>query len=150
MVAPGYKYNLTDIAAAIGRVQLSKAQGFLERRRAVARRYLMAFSGMDFLALPRWTDEHAWHLFVIRVDAKKLGKTRDECIEKLQEQGIGVSVHFIPLHTMSYYRTRYHLKPQDFPAALECFQASISIPMSASLTDDEVDRVISAVAALKD
>ena len=112
---PGYKYNLTDIAAAIGRVQLRKADAFLERRRAIARRYMAAFNGLDFLSLPAWAEDHAWHLFIIRVKPGKLSMDRDGFIEELQRRGIGVSVHFIPLHTMSYYRERYRLKPERFP-----------------------------------
>jgi dTDP-4-amino-4,6-dideoxygalactose transaminase len=146
IVAPGYKYNLTDLAAAIGRVQLRKAASFLERRRSVVRRYLAAFSGLDFLRLPPSADEHAWHLFIIRLRPEKLSLDRDAFIEELQKRGIGVSVHFIPLHLMSYYKARYSLKPDDFPASLEAYRSCISLPLSASLTDDDVDRVIAAVA----
>ena len=148
VVAAGYKYNMTDIAAAIGRVQLKKAEAFLARRKAIVRRYITAFSALDFLALPAWTENHAWHLFIVRIRDKKLALTRDQCIEELQKKGIGVSVHFIPLHTMKYYRERYGLKPEDFPAAVECYDASMSLPLSASLTDDDVERVIGAVAEL--
>ncbi len=148
IVAPGYKYNLTDLAAAIGRVQLRKAGAFLQRRKEIVRRYMGALNGLDFLTLPAWEENHAWHLFIVRIRQKRFALTRDECIETLQKKGIGCSVHYIPLHTMSYYRKRYGLKPEDFPAALECFQASISIPLSASLSDEEVERVISAVAEL--
>lgn len=119
VVAPGYKYNMTDIAAAIGRVQLRKAGAFLLRRKEIARRYLMAFSALDFLTLPAWGENHAWHLFIVRIKEKKLTRSRDECIEELGKKGIGVSVHFIPLHTMTYYRDRYGLKPDDFPAAMD-------------------------------
>jgi dTDP-4-amino-4,6-dideoxygalactose transaminase len=150
IVAPGYKYNMTDIAAAIGRVQLRKAEAFLKKRKAIARRYLAAFSGLDFLSSPSWAENHAWHLFIIRVREEKLARTRDECIESLQKKGIGVSVHFIPLHTMTYYRDRYGLKPDDFPAAVECYRSVISLPLSATLGDDDVERVISAVVGLRD
>jgi len=150
VVAAGYKYNMTDIAAAIGRVQLRKAESFLSRRKAIARRYIAAFSALDFLTLPTWTENHAWHLFIVRIREKKLSITRDQCIEELQKKGIGVSVHFIPLHTMKYYRERYGLKPDDFPAAMECSRACISLPLSASLSDDDVERVIGAVAEVGD
>jgi dTDP-4-amino-4,6-dideoxygalactose transaminase len=148
VVAPGYKYNLTDLAAAIGRVQLSRARQFLDRRRAIARRYLLELGGLDFLCMPASGENHAWHLFIIRVRPESLGLTRDECVERLHERGIGVSVHFIPLHLMTYYRTRYGLEPEDFPVALEAYRGCISLPMSASLTDDDVDRVIAAVKSL--
>jgi dTDP-4-amino-4,6-dideoxygalactose transaminase len=148
VVAAGYKYNMTDIAAAIGRVQLKKAQLFLSRRKAIARHYIAAFSALDFLTLPAWTEDHAWHLFIVRIREKKLTLSRDQCIEELQKKGIGVSVHFIPLHTLKYYREKYGLKPEDFPAAMDSYRASISLPLSASLTDGEVDRVIAAVTEL--
>jgi dTDP-4-amino-4,6-dideoxygalactose transaminase len=149
VVAPGYKYNLTDLAAAIGRVQLSRARQFLERRRAIAHRYLEELGGLDFLSMPASSGNHAWHLFIIRVRQESLGLTRDQCIERLHQEGIGVSVHFIPLHLMTYYRTRYGLAPGDFPVALEAYRTCISLPMSASLTDDDVDRVIAAVKSLR-
>jgi dTDP-4-amino-4,6-dideoxygalactose transaminase len=148
VVAAGYKYNMTDLAAAIGRVQLKKADAFLARRKAIARRYIGAFSALDFLSLPQWTENHAWHLFIVRIRDKKLRLSRDECIEELQRKRIGASVHFIALHMMTYYRERYGLKPDDFPAALESSRAAISLPLSASLTDDDVDRVIGAVTEL--
>jgi dTDP-4-amino-4,6-dideoxygalactose transaminase len=148
VVAPGYKYNLTDLAAAIGRVQLSRARQFLDRRRAIAQKYLQELGALDFLSMPASGENHAWHLFIIRVRPESLGLTRDECVEKLHERGIGVSVHFIPLHLMTYYRTRYGLEPEDFPVALEAYRGCISLPMSASLTDDDVDRVIAAVKSL--
>ena len=109
---------------------------------------MTAFNGLDFIGLPAWTENHAWHLFIVRIREKKLALTRDQCIEELAKKGIGVSVHFIPLHTMRYYRERYGLKPDDFPAAVECSNASISLPLSASLTEDDVERVIAAVAEL--
>jgi dTDP-4-amino-4,6-dideoxygalactose transaminase len=148
IVAPGYKYNLTDLAAAIGRVQLRKANAFLERRRAVVRRYLAAFSGLEFVKLPPVADEHAWHLFIVRLRTEKLSIDRDGFIEELQKRGIGTSVHFIPLHLMSYYKSRYSLKPEDFPASLAAYQSCLSLPLSASLGDDDVDRVIAAVAEI--
>jgi dTDP-4-amino-4,6-dideoxygalactose transaminase len=148
VVAAGYKYNLTDIAAAIGRVQLRKAQAFLSRRKEIARRYIGALSSLDFVSLPPWTEDHAWHLFIIRVNEKKLGLTRDQFFDEMQKRGIGVSVHFIPLHMMTYYRDRYGLKPEDFPAAREAFLECVSLPLSASLSEEEVERVIAAVAEI--
>lgn len=148
VVAPGCKYNLTDLASAIGRAQLLKARDFLQRRRAVARRYLEELAGLDFITLPAAAENHAWHLFIIRVREERLGRNRDECVQRLHELGIGVSVHFIPLHLMSYYRTRYGLEPGDFPAALECYNGCISLPLFPSMGDEEVGRVVSAVRSL--
>jgi len=148
VVAPGYKYNLTDLAAAIGRVQLRRAAGFLERRAAVARRYFAAFSGLDFLRLPPRAENHAWHLFIVRIDEEKLTITRDRFIEELAARGIGASVHFISLHLMTYYRDRYRLKPSDFPAARDASRTCVSLPLSAGITGEEIERVISAVAEI--
>jgi len=145
VVAPGFKYNLTDIAAAIGRAQLAKAEDFLLRRSRIASRYLDAFAEMDFLRLPISAENHAWHLFIVRLVPDKLTLDRDAFAEELTRRGIGISVHFIPLHIMSYYRERYGLKPESFPRALESFRTCISLPLSPSLSDEEVDRVIAAV-----
>ena len=146
IVAPGYKYNLTDLAAAIGRAQLAKAEGFLQRRKRIARLYLDGLSSLQFLTLPRESAEHGWHLFIIRIREERLAIGRDRFIEELQRRGIGASVHFIPLHLMTYYRERYRLRPEDFPVALECSRSCVSLPLFAALTDGEAERVIEAVA----
>jgi dTDP-4-amino-4,6-dideoxygalactose transaminase len=150
IVAPGYKYNLTDLAAAIGRIQLRKAESMLARRRLIAHRYLGAFNGLDFLTPPPHGPAHAWHLFIIRLREGRLSIDRDAFVEELQKRGIGVSVHFIPLHIMSYYRDRYGLKPEDFPVSLAAYQSCISLPLYPSLTDDEVEMVIRAVIEVGD
>jgi dTDP-4-amino-4,6-dideoxygalactose transaminase len=149
VVAPGFKYNLTDIAAAIGRIQLKRAADFLARRAALARRYRHAFSSLDFLQLPEAPDNHAWHLFIVRVKEKELGFGRDRFAEELTRRGIGISVHFIPLHTMSYYREKYGLQPDELPHAMECFRTAISLPLAPGHTDDEVERVIASVRAVR-
>ncbi|RPJ03304.1 MAG: DegT/DnrJ/EryC1/StrS family aminotransferase, partial [Spirochaetaceae bacterium] len=102
IVEPGFKYNLTDLASAIGRVQLKRAADFLERRRAIAEMYAKGFSGLDFLIRPEPCSSHAWHLYIIRIVPDKLTITRNEFIEKLNEAGIGTSVHYTPLHVMPY------------------------------------------------
>ncbi len=145
VVAPGYKYNLTDIASAIGRVQLRRAAEFLEKRTAAAVRYLAAFRGLDFLALPQHPPNHAWHLFIVRLQEGKLSLSRDRFLEELAARGIGASVHFISLHLMTYYRDRYGLKPEDYPVAADCSRTCMSLPLSAGLTDEEIERVITAV-----
>jgi dTDP-4-amino-4,6-dideoxygalactose transaminase len=145
VVAPGFKYNLTDMAAAIGRAQLAKAESFLAQRARVAHRYLDAFADMDFLKVPTAAANHAWHLFIINIIPGRLSIDRDAFAEELTRRGIGISVHFIPLHIMSYYRQRYDLKPESFPRALDRFRTCISLPLSPSLSEDEVERVITAV-----
>lgn len=145
IVAPGFKYNMTDIAAAIGLVQLQKAFKLLEKRRAVAKKYIDALSRYDFIDIPRFRTDHAWHLFVIRINADKLSINRDEFIGHLREAGVGISVHFIPLHIMTYYRKKYGYKAEDFPASYKKYAASISIPIYPGLTDDEVGRITDTI-----
>jgi len=145
VVEAGYKYNLTDIAAAIGVAQLAKAETFLRLRRRVARAYLAGLGGCDFLELPDDTDDNGWHLFVVRLRPERLAVGRDAFVAELQRRGIGTSVHFIPLHLMSYYRARYGLAPEDFPVALRLYRAAISLPIYPSLTDEEIARVVAGV-----
>jgi dTDP-4-amino-4,6-dideoxygalactose transaminase len=145
VVAAGYKYNLTDIASAIGIAQLAKAGTFLEQRRRVARAYLAGLGGCDWLELPEDTDDNGWHLFVVRLSAERLSIDRDRFVGELQQRGIGTSVHFIPLHLMSYYRERYALRPEDFPVALRLYRGALSLPIYPSLTEEEIARVIAAV-----
>lgn len=150
VVAPGFKYNLTDIASAIGRVQLSRADEFLARRREIARTYREAFARRDYLIPPEDSRGHAWHLFPLQIDETKLTLDRDEFIRRLGRKGIGVSVHFIPLHLHPYWRDRYGLRPGDFPEALKKYSQVISLPIYPSLTEDQVGRVIQAVLEVGD
>jgi dTDP-4-amino-4,6-dideoxygalactose transaminase len=146
VVDAGYKYNMTDLAAAIGCEQLKKAQAFRSRRAEIARRYLEAFGGYDFLVLPAGGgSDHAWHLFTLRIAPDRLSIGRDEFIDELTARGIGSSVHFIPLHTMPYYRERYGFEPEDFPNAWKAYRTIFSLPIYPSLEDDHVERIIRAV-----
>jgi dTDP-4-amino-4,6-dideoxygalactose transaminase len=145
VIDAGYKYNMTDMAAAIGRVQLSKSQRFLTRRRQIAERYRTGFAGADFLQLPAYTQQHAWHLFILTIVPERLSIDRDAFIHKLSEFGIGTSVHYIPLHIMSYYRRQYGFKPEDFPVALRTYQTCFSLPIYPDLTDEEVEYIIATV-----
>ncbi|HET7838421.1 MAG TPA: DegT/DnrJ/EryC1/StrS family aminotransferase, partial [Rectinemataceae bacterium] len=141
----GYKYNLPDILAAIGREQLKKAERFLAERKAIAERYLEAFSGIGAVECPPLHPSHSWHLFSLRVRAEGLGFGRDEFIERLRAKGIGTSVHFIPLHLMRYWAERYSLKPSDFPRALEKYQRSLSLPIWHGMSEAQVEKVAEAV-----
>ncbi len=145
VVAAGFKYNMTDIAAAIGRVQLGRAAAFLAERRRVARAYIEGLAGLDFLELPVDSPAHAWHLFLLRLLPDRLSLSRDQFIEALRERGIGTSVHYIPLHLMPYYSGRYRLAPADYPVALDCYERTISLPIYPALTDAQVARVVEAV-----
>jgi dTDP-4-amino-4,6-dideoxygalactose transaminase len=145
---PGYKYNLTDIASSLGRVQLRKSEGFYLARQRIARMYLNDLAGLDYLRLPQSDAQHSWHLFQIRLVLPKLTVDRDTFVDALMEKGIGVSVHFIPLHIMPYYRKTYGLKERDFPVAMRCYRETISLPIYPDLEDEQVQRVIAAVKEL--
>ncbi len=148
VVAPGYKFNLPDVLAAIGVEQLKKANAFRAMRAAIAERYLKAFGAENALLNPPVHPAHSWHLFSLRLRPEALRISRDDFIVKLQEKGIGTSVHFIPLHTMKYWRERYNLKPSDYPEALDKFEHTISLPIYQGMTEAQVDRVIEAVLAI--
>jgi dTDP-4-amino-4,6-dideoxygalactose transaminase len=145
VTAPGYKYNLPDLLAAIGRVQLRRAQSLLEARRRIARLYDEAFGGDERFILPPGGEANAYHLYPLRIREDYTGGNRDTFITRLQAKGIGVSVHFIPLHIMPYYRDRYHLRPDDFPETMRFFEREVSLPIWPGMTDPMIERVIAAV-----
>ena len=147
VLMPGFKYNMTDIQAAIGLWQLKKLERFQKRRREVVQAYNDAFSGVDALEIPveRPEVEHAWHLYVLRLRLEALRIDRDRFIEELKSRNIGTSVHFIPIHLHSYYRDKYGYKPDDFPVAYQNFLRIISLPLNPMLTDQDVADVIEAV-----
>jgi dTDP-4-amino-4,6-dideoxygalactose transaminase len=145
VVEAGYKYNLSYIASAIGIAQLKKAQLFLEKRKRIAKTYIDALSDCDFFILPRYTERHAWHLFIIRIVGQKLTIARDAFVHKLREAGIGTSVHFIPLYLMSYYKLRYGFHENQFPVTQKNYLSSISIPIYPDLTDEQVQRIITTL-----
>ncbi|MDO5623952.1 MAG: DegT/DnrJ/EryC1/StrS family aminotransferase [Pseudomonadota bacterium] len=148
IVAPGFKYNMTDMAAALGRVQLQRLGGFVQRRQQLAARYLRELADLP-LRLPADAPPggaHAWHLFVVRLreDARA---TRDEVIQALADAGIGTSVHYVPLHRQPYWRDRYGLTPEQFPVADAAYQRMLSLPLFTAMSDDEQTRVIDALRA---
>lgn len=148
IVAPGFKYNLTDIAAALGIHQLAKARAFQARREAIARQYDAALAGLSVLTPPRAAqgDQHAWHLYVLRLgDAAGVG--RDAFIERLFAAGIGCSVHYIPLHLHPYWRDRYALDAARFPASQHAYERMVSLPLYTRMSDADVQRVAAAVRA---
>ncbi len=139
VVTLGHKYNLSDLQAAIGLHQLKKADLFLKQRQAIARHYHNAFRGFELLRIPEAPDfeGHAWHLYVIQLEIEKLAITRDEFIEKMDQVGIGTSVHFIPLSEHPFYKEKLGLKAEDFPNASRCFQRILSLPIYPSMSLDE-------------
>lgn len=147
VLAPGYKYNLTDPAAAMGRVQLRRSSEMRGKRAAIAARYDEAFSGLP-LQLPAHApegDTHAWHLYVTRLteDAKV---DRDTFIEDMAKAGVGCSVHFIPLHMHPYWREQCQLDNGQFPVATAEFANVVSLPIFSSMTDVQVAKVIATVS----
>ncbi|HVA55843.1 MAG TPA: DegT/DnrJ/EryC1/StrS aminotransferase family protein [Gammaproteobacteria bacterium] len=146
VVLPGFKYNMTDIQAAIGLVQLRKLAGFQARRLQVVQAYNEAFSRVEALQVPtvRSEVEPAWHLYVLRLNLECLSITRDEFIEELRIRNIGTSVHFIPVHMHPYYQDKYGWKPQDFPVAYENYQRLVSLPLHPGLGNADVRDVIEA------
>jgi dTDP-4-amino-4,6-dideoxygalactose transaminase len=147
VVRPGFKYNLTDIQAALGLQQLRKLKEFQVRRLEIARQYHESFSKFAELQCPitRPNVEHAWHLYVLRLNLEQLRITRNEFIEELKRRQIGASVHFIPVHLHPYYRDKYGFQPQDFPVAFNEFQRMISLPLHPRLSARDVQDVIEAV-----
>lgn len=147
VVAPGYKYNMTDIAAAMGVHQLRKAYRFQETRERIARQYNEAFADLpvELPTVQRPEDMHAWHLYVLRLVLDRLKITRDQFIELMAAQGVGTSVHFIPLHRQPYWRDRYRLKDSDFPVATNEYERAVSLPIYPAMGDGQVARVIAAV-----
>jgi dTDP-4-amino-4,6-dideoxygalactose transaminase len=147
VVAPGFKYNMTDIQAAIGLVQLQRLTDMQVRRREIARHYTEAFSAIDALQPPseRSYARSAWHLYVLRLNLDALTINRAQFIEALKERQIGTSVHFIPIHLHPYYRNKYDWKPTDFSVAYGEYQRTLSLPLHPGLTDDDVADVIDAV-----
>jgi dTDP-4-amino-4,6-dideoxygalactose transaminase len=145
VVAPGFKYNLPDLLAALGRVQLRRAQALFEMRRDIALRYDEAFGGDERFVIPPRYSPNSWHLYPLRIRPDVLGSSRDEFVQKLKERGIGVSVHYIPLHIMPYYRGRFALRPEDFPETMAAYSTELSLPIWPGMTEEMVGRVIEAV-----
>ncbi|MDT3306361.1 DegT/DnrJ/EryC1/StrS family aminotransferase [Shewanella vaxholmensis] len=146
VIAPGYKYNMPDISAAIGIHQLLKLPVFQVKRQRMAEYYYEALKDLpiDLPALPIQGCSHAWHLFPIRLKDEVL-VSRDHFIEKMAELGIGCSVHFIPLHLHPYWRDTYNLTPEMYPVAQCIFESEVTLPLYTKMTDDDLLRVVAAV-----
>ena len=148
IVAPGFKYNLTDIAAAIGIHQLRRADEFQRLRQAVAAGYTAGLADLPLVCPPQPApdDQHAWHLYPIRLsDAAPIG--RDALIDRLFAAGIGCSVHYIPLHLQPYWRDRYGLAAASFPHSQRAYERMVSLPIYTAMTGADVDRVVAALKA---
>ncbi|MDR1099449.1 MAG: DegT/DnrJ/EryC1/StrS aminotransferase family protein [Treponema sp.] len=150
VVEAGYKYNLPDILGALGRVQLSRAWDLLQKRKDIAARYDTAFGKDQAFIIPPDGPGNARHLYPLRLNPRHSPLPRDQFIQKLQAGGIGVSVHFIPLHTMPYYKKRYGFRDGDFPESLAAFQQIISLPLWPGMNGSQINRVIRVVKNLRD
>ena len=148
--SPGYKYNLTDVAAALGLVQLAKCARFYEDRNRIAARYDAAFAELAEVERPAVLPgrEHARHLYVIQINPERLRIGRNEFIEALKQKNIGTSVHFIPLHLHPFYRDTFGYKPCDFPNASAVFERIISLPIFPGMSDEQIERVIESVRSI--
>lgn len=149
---PGFKYNMNDIAAALGLQQMRKLDAFQARRREIVRMYNESFCNLPSVETPAVQPdvEHAWHLYVLRLNLdrfaeREAGDTRARFIEELKSRNIGSSVHFIPIHLHEYYRRKYGYEPRDFPVAYREYLRIVSLPLYPRMTDDDVADVIEAV-----
>ncbi|WP_370679869.1 DegT/DnrJ/EryC1/StrS family aminotransferase [Comamonas sp. GB3 AK4-5] len=149
IVAPGFKYNMTDIAAAMGVEQLKKVRVFAEKRAQVAAWYDEALAELPIVLPPHAAqgDVHSWHLYVVQL-AQGVMVSRDQLIERLFSQGIGCSVHYIPLHLQPYWRDTYHLIPEMFPVSQRIYERTLSLPMYSRMTQADVNRVSNAIKAV--
>lgn len=147
IAAPGFKYNLTDMAAALGVSQLNKADRFWKARDRLAALYSEGFRDVPEIICPSAAAyvQHSWHLYVIQLNLEGLRINRNEFIAQLQRAGIGCSVHFIPLHLHPYYRNSYGYQPVDFPSAQAAFERIVSLPLYPKMTEGDIERVIAVV-----
>ncbi len=150
ILAPGYKYNLTDVAAAIGLHQLARAEAMRQRRQQVALHYLDALAEVEELELPEVPADrvHSWHLFQVRLKPGALDIDRDAFLGELRQRGIGFSVHWRPLHLHPYYRETYGWRRSHLPAASEVWRRTISLPIFPTMEPGEIDAVCEAVREL--
>jgi len=144
MVTLGFNYRLSDLHSALGLSQLAKCESRRLRRQEIASRYRTAFEDLECVRCLRTRrgTTHAWHLFVVRVNFRALGKTRQQVFSSLRERGIGVNVHYLPVHLHEYYRKRWTLQPGLCPAAETAYEEILSLPIHAAMTDAEVNQVI--------
>jgi perosamine synthetase len=147
---PGFKYNLTDVAAALGVEQLKKADHFWRVRERLAGLYNERLADVPEIATPVLSSDvqHAWHLYVIQLELERLHLDRNQFINALKEKGIGTSVHFIPLHLHPFYRDSFGYSPGDFPVASAAYQRIVSLPIYPKMAQQDIDRVIDAVRTI--
>ena len=152
IIAPGFKYNMADVAAAMGLAQLRKAERMWRRRTAIAHRYDAAFGTQPQLETPhdRPDCQHAWHLYMLRLNLNRLSIDSARFIEELKARRIGASVHYIPLHVHPYYQDTYRFFPQDLPTAFAQYLREVSLPIYSRMSDQDVEDTVSAVLDIVD
>jgi dTDP-4-amino-4,6-dideoxygalactose transaminase len=148
--APGYKYNLTDIAAAIGIHQLERAEEMRQERETIANYYLQAMADIEEVELPPQNPNriHSWHLFPIKLRLERLAIRRNEFIEELKSSGVGCSVHWRPLHLHPYYQEKFNWRAEDFPATMAVWERLISLPIFPGMRQGEMEHVTSSIRSL--
>ena len=149
VVAPGYKYNMMDMCAAIGIHQLNKAYKYQEKRAEIAKKYNDAFNILPVIT-PKHvaaSDIHSWHIYSLQLDDSHI-ISRDDFIKRMLDIGVGTSVHYIPLHRMPYWKNKYHLTDHEFPVSSKVSNQHVSLPIFPSMTDREIDYVINAVTKI--
>jgi dTDP-4-amino-4,6-dideoxygalactose transaminase len=152
ITVPGYKFNLTDLHAAVGVEQLKRVEAITKKRERIAERYTALLKEYDFVRTPSVKKGHrsSWHLYPILIDFSRLAIDRDRFITALAAENISANVHYIPVHLMSFYRKTFGYNPEDFPVAYSLFQREVSLPIYPQLSFDDVDRVGEAVGKLFD
>jgi dTDP-4-amino-4,6-dideoxygalactose transaminase len=150
IIAPGFKYNMTDIAAAIGIHQLARAEEMRRKRERIASTYRDAFSGVEEIELPVEDSNriHSWHLFPIRLRLARLTIDRNKFIDELAQSGVASSVHWRPLHLHPYYQESFGWRPEDCPVATETWRRLVSLPLFPGMREEEIERVIHTVKSL--
>lgn len=147
VILPGFKYNMTDVQAAIGLHQLRRLEAFQRRRREIVAAYAQGLGDLDALQLPveRPEVESSWHLYVIRLNLEHLGIDRNAFIAELKARNIGTSVHYLPVHMHPFYRDKYGYRPDDCPVAADAFARMLTLPLHPGLSDEDVVDVVEAV-----
>ena len=145
IIDAGWKFNLPDILSAIGREQLKKANDFYEKRKIIAKEFNKVLSNYDCFKIPPDGDGNAWHLYLLRINEDMLKINRDEFIKKLQQEGLGISVHFIPHFEFTFIKDRYGISRNDFPESYKKYTETISLPFYPDMQKDEIDFVLEKV-----
>jgi dTDP-4-amino-4,6-dideoxygalactose transaminase len=147
VIAAGFKYNMSDIQAALGLVQLTRLDEMQKRRYEIVKRYKASLASISQLQLPmeRENVQHAWHLYILRLNLDQLTIDRGQFINELKQRNIGTSVHFIPVHMHPYYAEKYNLQPETLPVAYHEYQRMLSLPLHSGLSDEDITDIIASV-----